>query len=125
MFHPISKHLEFRQKYSATRRIFNSLLGVWKSDETLSRVFDILRESFEASDSIFMFLFSQLSVHRFLPFGIMAGLALAAATVCMTLPETHNRPTMEDLSHDKKNRGEEKDESKNEKSGEEEETTLM
>ena len=30
VFHPISKHLEFRQKYSATRCIFNSLLGVWK-----------------------------------------------------------------------------------------------
>ena len=37
----ISKPLEFRQKYSATRRIFNSLLGVWKSDETLSLAFDI------------------------------------------------------------------------------------
>ena len=42
VFHPISKHLEFRQKYSASRLIFNSLLGVWKSDETLSLVFDIL-----------------------------------------------------------------------------------
>ena len=38
----MSKHLEVRQKYSATRRIFNSLLGVWKCDETLSLVFDIL-----------------------------------------------------------------------------------
>ena len=27
VFHRLSKHLEFRQKYSATRRIFNSLLG--------------------------------------------------------------------------------------------------
>ena len=42
VFHHISKHLEFRQKYSAARRIFNSLLRVWKLDETLSRVFDIL-----------------------------------------------------------------------------------
>ena len=42
MFHRLSKHLEFRQKYSAVRRIFNSLLGVWISDETLSLVFDIL-----------------------------------------------------------------------------------
>ena len=29
MFHHISKHLEFRQKYSAARRIFNSLLAVY------------------------------------------------------------------------------------------------
>ena len=28
VFHRLSKHLEFRQKYSAARRIFNSLLGV-------------------------------------------------------------------------------------------------
>ena len=42
VFHQLSKHLEFRQKYSATRRIFNSLLGVWISDETLFLVFDIL-----------------------------------------------------------------------------------
>ena len=28
MFHRLSKHLEFRQKYSAARRIFNSFLGV-------------------------------------------------------------------------------------------------
>ena len=28
MFHRLSKHLEFRQQYSAARRIFNSLLGV-------------------------------------------------------------------------------------------------
>ena len=45
MFHRLSKHLEFRQKYSAARRIFNSLLrSVWISDETLFLVFDILRE---------------------------------------------------------------------------------
>ena len=36
------KPLVFRQKYSATRRILNSHLGVWKCDETLSLVFDIL-----------------------------------------------------------------------------------
>ena len=47
MFHQLSKHLEFRQKYSAARRIFNSLLGVWISDETLFLVFDILREAHE------------------------------------------------------------------------------
>ena len=27
----------------------------------------------------------------------MGGLALSAAIVCITLPETHNQPTMEDL----------------------------
>ena len=42
MFDHISKHLEVRQKYSATRRIFNSLLGVWKCGQTRSFVFDIL-----------------------------------------------------------------------------------
>ena len=30
VFDHISKHLQVRQKYSAARRIFNSLLGVWK-----------------------------------------------------------------------------------------------
>ena len=42
VFDHISKHLEVRQKYSAARRIFNSLLGVWKCGQTLSFVFDIL-----------------------------------------------------------------------------------
>ena len=36
------KHLEVRQKYSAARRIFNSLLGVSSGDETLRLMFDIL-----------------------------------------------------------------------------------
>ena len=40
VFHHQMKHLEVRQKYSAARRIFNSLLRVWKCDETLSLVFD-------------------------------------------------------------------------------------
>ena len=31
VFHRLSKHLEFRHKYSAARRIFNSLHGVWIS----------------------------------------------------------------------------------------------
>ena len=39
------KHLEVRQKYSATRRIFNSLLGVSSGDETLRLMFDILRKT--------------------------------------------------------------------------------
>ena len=34
--------LEVRQKYSAARRIFNSLLGVSSGDETLHLMFDIL-----------------------------------------------------------------------------------
>ena len=34
--------VEVRQKYSATRRIFNSLLGVSSGDETLRLMFDIL-----------------------------------------------------------------------------------
>ena len=39
VFYWLSKHLEFRQKYSAARRIFNSLLGVWLSQwNTVSRV---------------------------------------------------------------------------------------
>ena len=43
----------------------------------------------------------QLEIHRFLPFGIMAGLALGAALLCMTLPETHNKPTIENLKYDR------------------------
>ena len=42
VFHHISKHLEVRQKYSAARGIFNSLLGVWKCDEKRCLMFDIL-----------------------------------------------------------------------------------
>jgi len=43
VFDHISKHLEVRQKYSAARRIFNRLLGVWKFGQTPSFMFDILR----------------------------------------------------------------------------------
>ena len=43
MFHLLCKHLDFRQKYSATRRIFNSLFAF--PEETLSLVFDMLREA--------------------------------------------------------------------------------
>ena len=42
VFHHQMKHLEVRQKYSATRRIFNSLLCVSSGDETLRLMFDIL-----------------------------------------------------------------------------------
>ena len=44
MFHHQMKHLEVSQKYSATRRIFNFLLGVSSGDETLRLMFDILLE---------------------------------------------------------------------------------
>ena len=44
VFHHQMKHLEVRQKYSAARRIFNSLLGVSSGDETLHLMFDILLE---------------------------------------------------------------------------------
>ena len=36
------RHFEIRQKYSATRRIFNSLLGVSSGDETLRLMLDLL-----------------------------------------------------------------------------------
>jgi len=36
---------EVRQKYFATRRIFNSLLGVWRCGQTLSWVVDILHQT--------------------------------------------------------------------------------
>ena len=44
VFHQM-KHLEVCQKYSAARRIFNSLLGVSSGDETLRLMFDILRKT--------------------------------------------------------------------------------
>ena len=48
VFHHQMKHLEVRQKYSAARRISNSLLGVSSGDETLHLIFDILHELYEA-----------------------------------------------------------------------------
>ena len=41
---PSKMIFEVRQKYSAARRIFNSLLGVSSGDETLRLMFDILHE---------------------------------------------------------------------------------
>ena len=60
VFHHQMKHHEVRQKYSAARRIFNSLLGVSSGDETLHLMFDILHEIY-----IFMIqtLCSCLRVH--------------------------------------------------------------
>ena len=48
VFHHQMKHLEVRQKYSAARRIFNSLLGVSSGDETLHLMFDILLDALGA-----------------------------------------------------------------------------
>ena len=48
VFHYQMKHLEVRLKYSATCRIFNSLLGVSSGDETLRLMFDILLEAVNA-----------------------------------------------------------------------------
>ena len=43
-FHHSMKHLKVHQKYSAARRIFNSVLSVSSADETLPLVLDILHE---------------------------------------------------------------------------------
>ena len=43
VFHRQMKHLEVRQKYSATRRIFNSVLGVSSGDETLRLMVSCLK----------------------------------------------------------------------------------
>ena len=58
-----------------------------------------------------LFLFcAQLTVNRYLPFGIMGGLSLVTAIVCMTLPETHNKPTIEDLHPGEESENENDDE---------------
>ena len=44
VFHHQMKHLKVYQKYSAARRIFNSLLSISSGDETLSLVLDILHQ---------------------------------------------------------------------------------
>ena len=55
VFHHQMKHLEVRQKYSAARRIFNSLLGVSSGDETLHLMFDILLLQYMYSLSMLRF----------------------------------------------------------------------
>ena len=55
VFHHQMKHLEVRQKYSAARRIFNSLLGVSSGDETLHLMFDILRKILKKSPGAYIF----------------------------------------------------------------------
>ena len=52
VFHHQMKHLEVRQKNSAARRIFNSLLGVSSGDETLHLMFDILHEVKQSSSDV-------------------------------------------------------------------------
>ena len=42
VFDHIIKHLKVRHKYYAARRIFISVLGVWKYSKTRSYLFDIL-----------------------------------------------------------------------------------
>ena len=44
------KLLEVRQKYSAARRIFNSLLGVSSGDETLNLMLDVIPEAQDGKD---------------------------------------------------------------------------
>ena len=48
--------LEVRQKYSAARRIFNSLLGVSSGDETLHLMFDILHDVCKSSNDSYRYL---------------------------------------------------------------------
>lgn len=45
VFDHISKRLKVVQKYVATRRIFHSLLGVWKRGKTWSFVFHLLHNT--------------------------------------------------------------------------------
>ena len=42
MFDHVSKHLELLLKNSAAPHFSTSVLGVWKHDQTLMRVFDLL-----------------------------------------------------------------------------------
>ena len=64
VFHHQMKHLEVRQKYSATRRIFNSLLGVSSGDETLHLMFDILLLNLQGHSDLQEFLFEPSAEKR-------------------------------------------------------------
>ena len=59
MIDHISNGPELRQNYTAAQGIFNSLLGVWKSGQTRSFVFDILLEGNESNFIIIKKTFSQ------------------------------------------------------------------
>ena len=69
MFHQLSKHLEFCQKYSTACHIFNSLLGVWISRCTYLDIFESTNfffpdsQIFPCTRSIFK---SNLPVHTHL-----------------------------------------------------------
>ena len=63
VFHHQMKHLEVRQKYSATRRIFNSLLGVSSGDETLRLMFDILLQDEKLQFRIGQFSQAMICIH--------------------------------------------------------------
>ena len=61
-------------------------------------LFNSFRTLFPSLFILYLFSFYvQLTVNRYLPFGIMGGLSLVTALLCLTLPETRNKPTMEDL----------------------------
>ena len=64
------KHLKVRLKYSAARRIFNSLLSVSSSDETLRLMLDILLLTGPVNDSLVqktvtLFSFSNYSIYKY------------------------------------------------------------
>ena len=49
VFHPISKHREVVEKTRRSRVFFNQLQGVWISDETPFRMFDIASQTINNS----------------------------------------------------------------------------
>ena len=55
----------------------------------------------------------------------MAGLALAAAVICLTLPETHDQPMIEDLSQDSIDKNHKQSENLNANDVTAEENTLL
>ena len=55
----------------------------------------------------------------------MAGLALAAAVICLTLPETHDQPMIEDLSQDSNDKNHKQGENLNANDVTAEENTLL
>ena len=98
VFHHQMKHLEVRQKYSAARRIFNSLLGVSSGDETLHLMFDILLtqtwfpSSLELDSSLlqalcpFNIAFLTLELNRSSKIGPPRGVATEkGSTICRSL----------------------------------------
>ena len=73
--HHQMKHLEVRQKYSAARRIFNSLLGVSSGDETLRLMFDILHETLRLMfDILLLEWFNQMSFDLVVSFTLAYGI---------------------------------------------------